>query len=197
MRLLLYNRYVKHIFKFPKLLAFIASICFAYVLYKTGAFHWIEMHLDGASYASMLLAGFLFSFGFTSPLAAAYFFEVSHLVNPFIAALLAALGATLSDMSIFQFTKLSFHDEIARIKETRLILWLHGLSHHEGISHEFRNTLRWILACVVIASPLPDEVGMTFIVSFTHLKGWKLTSLCMVLNTIGILFIMLLGRATV
>lgn len=186
---------MKHLFRFPKLLAFVASIVFAYVLYKMDAFHWIEGHLDGASYASMLLAGFLFSFGFTSPFAAVYFFEVAHIVNPFFAALLAAVGATLSDISIFQFTKLSFHDEIARMKETRPIRWLHGLFHHDGISHDFRNTLRWILACVVIASPLPDEVGMTFVVSFTHLKGWRLSSLCFVLNTVGILVIMLLGRA--
>ena len=95
---------MKHHFRFPKLLAFFASIVFAYVLYKTGAFLWIEAHLDGASYASMLLAGFLFSFGFTSPLAAAYFFEVSHIVNPVYAAVLAAIGATLSDVSIFQFS---------------------------------------------------------------------------------------------
>lgn len=190
-----YNKAVKHIFRFSKLLAFVASICLAYVLYKTGAFHWVEDHLDGASYVSMLLAGFLFSFGFTSPLSAAYFYEVTHVVNPFWAAILAAVGATLSDMSIFQFTKLSFHDEIARLKETRPLLWLNSLFHHDIISHDFRNALRWILACIVIASPLPDEVGMTFVVSFTHLKGWRLTSLCMVLNTIGILFIMLLGRA--
>jgi len=186
---------VRHLLRFPKLLAFFASIVFAYVLYKMGAFHWIEAHLDGASYASMLLAGFLFSFGFTAPLAATYFFEVAHLVNPFIAALLAAIGATVSDISIFQFTKLSFHDEILRMKETWVIQKLHGLFHREYISHEFRNALRWILACVVIASPLPDEVGMTFIVGFTHLKGWKLSSLCFVLNTIGIFVIMMLGRA--
>lgn len=190
-----YNNLVKHIFSYPKLLAFSISICVAYVLYKTGAFHWIEGHLDGASYPSMLLAGFLFSFGFTSPIAAAYFYEVTHVVNPFAAAVLAALGATFSDVSIFQFTKLSFHDEILRIKETRPIRWLHRLFHRDGISHEFRNALRWILACVVIASPLPDEVGMTFVVGFTHLRGWKLTSLCFGLNTVGILIIMLLGRA--
>ncbi len=188
---------MKHICKFPKLLVFIASVVFAYVLLKMGAFDWIEAHLDGASYASMLLAGFLFSFGFTSPLAAIYFFEVSHLVHPLPAALLAAVGATLSDVSIFQFTKLSFHDEILRLKETRLLRSMHAIFHHERISHECRNALRWILACIVIASPLPDEVGMTFIVGFTHIKGWKLTSLCFVLNAVGILVIMLLGRAAV
>ncbi|OGJ59784.1 hypothetical protein A2881_00750 [Candidatus Peribacteria bacterium RIFCSPHIGHO2_01_FULL_55_13] len=188
---------MKHIFRYPKLLAFFASIVFAYVLFKMGAFHWIEAHLDGASYPSMILAGLFFSFGFTSPLAAAYFYEVSHIVNPFLAAILAAAGATLSDISIFQFTRLSFHDEIQRLKETRLIRWLHGLFHHDGISHDFRSALRWILACIVIASPLPDEVGMTFVVGFTNLRGWKLASLCWGLNTVGILFIMLLGRTAV
>ncbi|TSC60825.1 MAG: Uncharacterized protein Greene041662_57 [Candidatus Peregrinibacteria bacterium Greene0416_62] len=186
---------MRHILKFPKLLVFFASIVFAYVLYKTGAFFWMEAHLDGASYPSMLLAGFLFSFGFTSPLAAAYFFEVAHVVNPFIAAILAAIGATLSDISIFQFTKLSFHDEILRLKETTILRRLHAIFHREYFSHEFRNALRWILACVVIASPLPDEIGMTFIVGFTHLKGWKLSTLCFVLNAIGIFVIMMLGRA--
>lgn len=186
---------MQHLCRFPKLLSFFASIVFAYVLYKTGAFHWIEGRLDGASYASMLLAGFLFSFGFTAPFATAYFFEATHIVNPFFAAVLAAAGATLSDVSIFQCIKLSFHDEILRLKETTTLRHLHAIFHHERISHEFRNALRWMLACVVIASPLPDEVGMTFIVGFTHLKGWKLSSLCFVLNAMGILTIMLLGRA--
>jgi uncharacterized membrane protein YdjX (TVP38/TMEM64 family) len=145
----------------------------------------------------MLLAGFLFSFGFTSPFAAAYFYEVGHIMHPVLAALLASIGATLSDISIFQFTTLSFHDEIHRLKEGRVLRRIHAIFHHERISHEFRNALRWVLACVVIASPLPDEIGMTFVVGFTHLKGWKLTTLCFVLNAVGILVIMLLGRAAV
>ncbi len=190
-----YNETVKQILQFPKLLVFFGSVVIAYALYRYGAFHWIEGHLDGASYLSLIVAGFLFSFGFTAPFATAYFIEVAHLFPPLVAAPLAALGTALSDMGIFQFTLLSLHDEILRFKTTRLMRRMYHLFHHESIPEHMRKVMRWVLACLVIATPLPDEIGMTIVVGFTQLKGWRLSLLCFALNMLGIFVILELARS--
>lgn len=188
---------MKHIVRYPKLLLFSASIVLSYVLLKMGAFHWIEAHLDGANYASVLLGGMLFTFGFTSPLAAAYFYEVAHIVDPLPAALLAAAGAMATDMSILRFTKSSVGDEIVQFKRTAILRKIHALFHHKTISDQMRNVTRWAIACIIIGSPLPDEIGIALLIGVTKVDGWRFALLSFVMNTVGIFVIFSLGRMAV
>jgi hypothetical protein len=195
MEKILYNTLiVKHLLQFPKLLIFTTSIVLAYVLYRYGAFHWIEAHLDGASYLSLPVAGFFFSFGFTSPFATAYLIEIAPLFPPLLVAPLIAVGSMVADISIFQFTKLSLHDEIIRFKATAFAERIRRLFHHETVSERIRKSLRWAIAGIMIASPLPDEIGMTVVVGCTDLKGLRLSLLCFGLNTVGVLVILLGAR---
>jgi len=179
---------------YPRLLLFTCAIVIAYLLYRQGAFAWIETHLDGFSYPSLLLGGALYGFGFTSPLATAYLIAIAGDVSPIPAALIAGIGAGTADFGIAKFVALSFHEEILRFRATRFYERIRALFHHETVPERLRRWWHWLLAAFLIASPLPDEIGITIIAGVTDIDSRKIAVLGYVLNTLGILVILLLAR---
>lgn len=184
----------RFITNYPRLLLFICAIVISYLLYHQGSFHWITAHLDGFGYPSLFLAGMLYSFGFTSPFAVAHFVEISPDVSPLPAALLGGLGAATADLGILTFISVSLQEEIQRLRSTTIIQRIRMLMHHETLSERVQHSLKWTFAVIVIASPLPDEVGMSLLAGVTDLESRRMTALCFALNTAGILFILLLSR---
>ncbi len=182
--------------KYPKLCLLLCSFVLAYVLYHLGVFDWLGHALNGRGYLSMFLGGLLFSFGFTTPFGIGIFVAMAPEVHPLIAAPLAGVGALLSDLLIFQLIRFSvFHDEIHQLKSTNLFLRVHALLHHKRISDRVRRSLLWSFAGLVIASPLPDEFGVALISGITKMKGTHFGLLCFLLNTVGVLLILLATRA--
>lgn len=179
---------------YPKLLLFVCAIIISYLLYRQGSFHWISQHLDGFGYASVFLAGMFYSFGFTSPFAVAHFVEISAQVSPVPAAFLGGLGAAVTDMGIFAFVSVSLHEEFRRLRSTAIVQRIYVLMHHETLSERVQRALQWTFASVIIASPLPDEVGMSLIAGLTNLESRRVTAMCFLLNSAGILIILLLSR---
>ena len=103
--------------------------------------------------------------------------------NPFSLALLAGLGSALVDILIVKF----FRKEIS--------------SDINLVSHELRFAkinnflLKWkltfltpLIGALVIASPLPDELGLMML-GVSKLKYYQIAVLTYVLNTAGILLI--------
>ena len=179
---------------YPRLLCFSCAIIGAYVLYRHGAFNWIEMHLNGFGYPSIFLAGTLYTFGFTSPFAASYFIAIAPDVSPIPAALLGGIGSTLADLTIFQLVTVSFHQEWIRLRTTSVFNRIHALFHHETVPEKLPRIGKWILSGVVLASPLPDEIGLTIISGIANLSERQLILLCFCCNTLGILALLLIGR---
>jgi hypothetical protein len=183
------------VLKYPKLLLLGCSFVAAYLLSHFGYFTMLESSLNGHGYAASFLGGLLFSFGFTSPFGIAMLVEIAPHVHPLTAALVGGLGALLMDMGIFELLRFSaFHDEIHRLRETRWFVRLHALIHHESVSEKARLYLLWSFAGMVIASPLPDEIGVTVVSSVTNIDTKAFALLCFLCNTAGILVILLLAR---
>lgn len=179
---------------YPKILLFACAIVISYLLYRQGSFHWITQHLDGFSYVSIFIAGMLYSFGFTAPFAVAFFVDLAPQVSLLPATLVAAIGASVADVGIFEFVTVSMHEEFARLRETRIYQRLYELMHHETIPERLRRMMRWILAGIIIGSPFPDEIGMTLLAGLTRLEGFRIAVFCFVMNLIGILTILALTR---
>lgn len=181
--------------KYPKLLLLACSFVTAYLLYHYGFFDVLEERLNGHGYVSAFLGGLLFSFGFTSPFGIAIFVEVAEHVNPWIAAPIAGFGAFLMDLCIFELMRFeTFHDELRRLRNSLILRKLHALLHHEGLSERIRLYLLWSFAGLIIASPLPDEIGVTLVSGITNIESRKFSILCFSCNTLGVLFILLLAR---
>ncbi len=192
-----YNRYnMKSILAYPRLIALGMCMGAAYVLYEVGMFEWLDGRLHGLGYPGAFAAGLLFSYGFTTPFAIAAFVELAHEVNPIIAALLAGFGALLSDLVIFELLRFSsFGKEIDRLGRTNLITRVHSMIHHETVPEHLRRYALWTMAALVIASPLPDEIGIALLSSTTRISERAFSVLCFGINTLGILAILLLAQA--
>ncbi len=191
-----YNTSMRSILSYPRLLGLGMCMGAAYVLYQIGVFHWLDGTLDGFGYPAVFAAGLLFSYGFTTPFAIAAFVEMAGEVNPWIAAPIAGLGAFLSDLVIFELLKISFFgDELERLRHSRLIDWIHRMLHHESTPERLRRYALWTLSGVVIASPLPDEIGVALLSGTTRMSARAFSIICVTMNTVGILIVLLLARA--
>lgn len=180
--------------RYPKLLLLACSFVAAYALYHKGYFDVLEQSLNSHGYASAFIGGLLFSFGFTSPFGIAIFVEIAENVNPIAGALLGGAGAFLMDLLIFELVRFSvFHDELHRLREG-IFAKLRALLHYDHLRERTRLYLLWSFAGIIIASPLPDEIGVSLVSGITNIDSRKFSALCFTLNTVGVLFILLLAR---
>ncbi len=186
---------VRHFLEYPKLLCLLLSCVLAYFLFQQGAFALLVQGINGNEYLFCFLAGLLFSFGFTSPFAFGIFVEMAGRTHPIPAALIGGVGAFLADISIFEFVRFSMYDELHKLKATALFQHIRAFVFHEGLSERVRLYLLWSIVGIAIASPLPDEIGVTLISGATNIDSKKFSVLCFTMNTIGILVILMGARA--
>ncbi len=179
---------------YPRLCLLAASYLLAYALYHAGAFDWIA-HLHGYGYASVLIAGLMFSFGFTTPFAIAIFIEIAPAVNPFLAAPLAAVGALVSDICIFDLVRMpAFEREFVRLQSTYALRKLRAALNHERVPHAVRHWILLTIAGVIIASPLPDEIGVSLLGGLSALRPRAFATLSLGLNFVGVFIILVASR---
>lgn len=181
-------------YKYPKLFLFCATFVMAYVLHHQGFFGFLD-NLNGYGYLSVFVAGLFFSFGFTTPFAIAALVEIAPFMHPMIAAPIAGVGAFLSDRLIFDVIRLTyFRDEIRRLQLSTGIRWIRSLIHHESISDKARRYLLLAFAGIIIASPLPDEFGVTLMSGTTKIDRRIFGILSFSCNTVGIYIILQMSR---
>lgn len=177
-------------FKYPKIVALIIAIILAYVIFRNSEVSGFISNLGTLSYLGVFIAGMLFTFGFTSPFSAGFFITLNP-QNLFLAAIIGGLGALFSDLLIFKFIRISFEDEFYRLEKTRAIQKTEQLIER-AIGHRIRIYLMYVFAGFLIASPLPDEVGVIMLAGLTKIKTYTLAILSVILNTLGILVLLAL-----
>lgn len=180
-------------FKYPKITLLIISILFAYFIFKNPVIYGSLSHLEGLSYLGVFIAGMLFSFGFTAPFAVGFFIALNP-SNIFIAGILGGLGALISDFLIFKFIKISFEKEFRRLRNTKLMKETDCLFENV-VGHKIKIYLMYVFAGFLIASPLPDEAGIIMLAGLTKIKSGILALLSIILNTIGIILILLISKS--
>ena len=145
-------------------------------------------NLGNLNYLGAFIAGLLFSFGFTTPFAIGYFITLNS-NNIFILAIIGGFGALLSDLLIYKLIKMSFMSEFYELEKTKTFKELKHLFTHYT-KHKIRIYLLYIFSGIIIASPLPDEIGVTMLAGITHIKTRALALTSFLCNTIGILIIL-------
>lgn len=179
---------------YPKLLLLACSFVASYLLYHWGYFDTLEHSLNSHGYTSAFLGGLLFSFGFTSAFGIAIFAEIAESIDPIIGALLGGAGAFLMDLMIFELVRFSvFHDELHRLREG-VFSRIRALLLYDRLPERLRLYLLWSFAGIIIASPLPDEIGVMLVSGITNIDSKKFSVLCFAMNTVGVLVILLLAR---
>ena len=179
-------------FKYPKLTLLSLSVVLAYFMFRNVAVkEFISNSIassEAFSYIGIFVAGLFFSFGFTAPFSVGFFIDLNT-SNILAAALLGGFGALISDMLIFSFIRFSFKEEFKRLKKTKLFIRLNGL-FKRNIGHKIRTYLIYFSAGFLIASPLPDEFGVTLLAGLSHIKPLKLAIISFILNSLGILILL-------
>ncbi|MDP1695753.1 MAG: hypothetical protein Q8L29_02480 [archaeon] len=179
--------------KYPKLTVFALTIILAYIIFKDPIVSDYLIKISASSgYILIFLAGMLFSFGFTAPFAIGLFI-MSNPENIFFASILGGFGALIADLLIFNFIKFSFMDEFRKLEKEKTLLKLKNLVNHT-LSHKIRLYLLYVLAGFIIASPLPDEIGVMMIAGLTKIKQFVFGIVSFLLNSIGIYLLIILSH---
>ena len=109
--------------------------------------------------------------------------------NILLASLLGGFGALIADLTIYKLIKFSFMDEFERLEKTKPMKEIDYLMKKE-FSTKFRAHLLYAFAGLIIASPLPDELGVTMLAGLSHIKGYIIGIISLIANTIGIYIIL-------
>ena len=166
------------------------SVAAAVVLAASGFVPAVLGSLMGFDLLGAIVAGFFFVSIFTAAPAGVVFVELIIDGAPLWPTVgLAALGAMVSDLLIFLFIKNGLTEHISSFIGERADARLKAL---------FRYRLfRWFsifLGALIIASPLPDEIGLV-LMGFSKIKKRFLMPLSFVLNGAGLLVIALAAKA--
>ena len=178
-------------FKYPKLLVFTLAIILAYWIFnKPVVGEFFSGLSNGLGYIGVVIAGFLFSFGFTVPFSVGMFITLAP-KNIFLATILGGFCAMLADLLIFNFVRFSFMDEFRRLEKTSIIKKASKLIDY-SLGHKLKVYFMYAFAGLIIASPLPDEAGVSILAGLTKIKQNKLVLISWFLNSLGILIMLLI-----
>ncbi len=172
------------IFTYPKLTLYFFSILLAYFIFS---FDFISGLLNGLNYFFIFLAGLFYSAGFTTPLATGFFLNIENNI-PFFGLILASVGALIADFGIFSFIRVSFGKEIHKLEKTSFISHVLGFFRN-SFSDRMRKVLVYVFAFFIIASPLPDEIGVAMLAGFTKVHPYVFALVSFIANFVGIYFL--------
>ena len=175
--------------KYPKLMIFFIVVVFAYFFYIE-AIVYAPLHdlLIRLSYLGAFLAGLLFSYGLTTPFSIAVFLFLGEGKNILLTAMIGGLGAFLSDYLIFKFLRKSFSDEIVELKHEKIIMYF-----NRKLPKPVRKYVALVIAAFILASPLPDELGVALLAMSMEVTTKTLFLFSFISNTIGIAVILGIG----
>lgn len=158
------------------------------VLLSTEVAHRLFEQFHSLSYVGVLIAGMLSASIFTMAPAVALLFGFANDLNPYLTALVGGFGAMIGDFVVFHLLRDRVFHELQPVFEhfrSRRIIALFRTPY-----------FAWLLplmGMVLIATPGPDEVGLGLL-GASHIRRWQFLLLTFVLNSAGILLVVLGAR---
>jgi uncharacterized membrane protein YdjX (TVP38/TMEM64 family) len=174
--------------KYPKFLLLIITFVLAYLLFKEADLTGLNKILLSLGYFGTFLAGLFFVYGFTAAFGTAILLIIAPDQNILLAGLIAGLGALTGDLIIFKSIRYSLKDELKKLAEQKIFVYFNNKA-----PYIIKKYLIPIIACIIIALPLPDEIGVSLIASSSSISTKTFTILSFLLNTAGIFVILLIG----
>lgn len=161
-------------------------IVFVYFL-ETSLVQNIIKSIGSFGYIGSFFGGLMFVSIFTVAPASAILFDIAKTLNPYLVALSAGAGAVVGDYVLLRFLKNKVFEELKPVfnKSKRSIFGI-------IFSSPFFAWIIPILGMIIIASPLPDEMGIGLI-GLSKIKKWKFIVVTFALNSIGIFVVISLA----
>lgn len=171
------------------LLILSVSIVFTILFVHSG---YLDVLLNGMGHGVVLesfIAGVFFTSVFTIAPASVVLGELSLHADPLLVALIGGIGAMFGDLALFLFVRDVFTADLKsfakRHFKRRILRYFHF------------GFMRWLspfLGALIIASPLPDELGLA-LMGMSKVRMVVFLPLTFVLNVIGILIIGSIARS--
>jgi hypothetical protein len=166
-----------------------ASVFLAIVLARSGAFAALITATEGVRILGSFVAGFFFTSVLTTAPAIVAISLIAQSEPLPVVVFAGSLGAMLGDVALFSL-----------LKQEAFSDFMHLFSHpkHRRLAKLFRTklvcSLLALAGMVVIASPLPDELGLVLL-GASRISVHLLAPISFVFNALGILVIAFVGRA--
>ena len=177
-------------YRYPKITLLGILIVVAYFIFRNPVISSFLSELDNLSYLGIFIAGILFSYGFTAPFAVGLFLAISPENLP-LAVIIGSLGSFFSDFLIFKIIKNSFMNEFKEIEETKNVKKFARLINN-NLGKKFKLYLLYIFAGFILASPLPDEFGVTLLTGLGHIKATAFAILSFSTKALAIVLLFLI-----
>lgn len=171
-------------FKYKNLLFLFISLVFALFISRFEAFHSFLINLNNFGYLGAFLAGILFVSTFTISTGIVILLVLAEKLSPLEIGLIAGLGAVTGDLLMFRFAK---NDLLSELE----LIFMH-FERNQHVNHVIHSKyFGWTLPVIgafIIASPLPDEVGVSLL-GISQMKTYKFFILSFILNAVGIFLV--------
>ncbi|HEY4505998.1 MAG TPA: hypothetical protein VJJ24_00895 [Candidatus Paceibacterota bacterium] len=173
--------------RFKNTFLLIASLFLFFYLADTPFVKEVISGIGDLGYLGAFIAGIFFVSTFTVAPAGVVLFYLAKELMPLEVALFAGLGGVVGDFIIFRFLKDYVFEELRPV-----FMKLGGMRLSHLIATPYFAWLAPVMGAIIIASPLPDEVGIGLL-GISKLKNWQFLLLSLVLNSLGILIVISLA----
>lgn len=174
--------------KYKNLLIIAISLVFAIFLSGIDSFHAFLLNLGGLGYIGAFIAGILFVSTFTVATGSLILLILAEKLSPIELGLIAGLGAVVGDLAIFRFVKDGLVSEIESIYNH-----FDDNHHLKKLFHsKYFNWTLPIIGAIIIASPLPDELGVSLI-GMSKMSTYRFMLMSYLLNSAGIFLVISLS----
>lgn len=174
--------------KYKNTFLLIGSLVALYYIADTEVVHTLVGHLGTYGYAGAFVVGIFFVSTFTVVPAYVVLFHLAQVFDPFLVAIFAGAGGVLGDMLIFSFLRNGVFDELApmlkKLKESYLV---------SLFKTPYFAWLTPVIGAIVIASPLPDELGVG-LMGLSRVGLWQFALITFALNVAGLLALITLAK---
>ncbi len=166
----------------------ILSLILLFYFGRTDFIQNIIKTIGNLGYLGAFIMGIFFVSIFTVAPSIIVLYNLADFLNPIYIALFAGTGAALGDYIIFRFLKDKVFQELNPIFNK-----IGGSFTKKLFLTPYFIWLLPFLGAFIIASPLPDEAGIS-LMGLSKIKNWQFLSIFFLLNTIGIFIIILLAK---
>lgn len=160
----------------------------AFILSRLPIFESFVQYISKIGYFGAFLSGVLFASTFTVATGGLLLISLANTINPFGLVFAGACGAVFADLLIFHFVKNNVSAEITPIYDK-------FLAHHHLKKILHTRYFSWtlpVLGALIIASPLPDELGVS-LMGISAMTIGRFALISFLSHTLGMISLVLLA----
>lgn len=177
-----------HRYHYKNLTYLAVGVLVGFALLTNHTFREMLLHVGSWGYLGALVAGVLFVSTFTMSIGTVLLLFLAETLHPLEIAIIAGVGAVVGDLFIFQFIRSK-----GLVREVKHLFDYFGSDKLRHLVHTkyFSWTLP-VIGALVIASPLPDELGVS-LMGISKMGTGQFIAVSFVFNAIGILLVVFAG----